>query len=346
MERVRRIDVLRGVAIIAIVLYHSLWRLRPVMPAVAAVGTDWIDAFALPLFAFLTGYVLFRSEPRPLTLLVKRTQSLLIPYVCWEWIYYILHGGRVAQGLLPPDAFAIRMFLDPHAEGRMWYLYILFACLVGFALVRSVSRSRLVLAASAAAVALVPYDGAFRYVQWLYPFIVMGFLWAGYRGDDERIPRWAAVLGGIAYGGLVLLIKPQGPSLARATSLFTTLAPTMRLAPAAAKFAYYGLRVGCALGAIALLWYLADRLPERLARGLRTAGNLSMGIYASHFLFIDMVPALTPALLPAAFVFGLGGGIAATRAIQQFPPVATVLLGHRPKPTKPPRPEEPLKDAA
>lgn len=152
-ERMRWMDVLRGTAILLVVLSHATRLLADVVPTVVALA--WLDVFLtpyrMPMLMFLSGMLLPVALAKPLpTYYVGKVRRLLWPYVVWVLVLALV--GAAPGPLLDPRTW--------YATSYLWYLFFL---LCYFAVAPVVRRwpPALVAAASVALVlASVPLDGA------------------------------------------------------------------------------------------------------------------------------------------------------------------------------------------
>lgn len=86
MERLVYIDILKGIAIIMVVMGHMF---APYTDYLQSPVNQMIYSVHMPLFIFLSGFVFHLSQGRKgirITIL-KRTLSLLLPFICFPAIY-------------------------------------------------------------------------------------------------------------------------------------------------------------------------------------------------------------------------------------------------------------------
>lgn len=118
-ERVKYIDVARGIAALLVVVGHSI--------QVSDSSFDYniifrlIYSFHMPLFMFLSGYVSFKSEGIDGVWLVNKAKRLVIPFVLWT-ILPVLFAGD-SRNL---HMHIIAAFKQPDIS--FWFLLILFYC--------------------------------------------------------------------------------------------------------------------------------------------------------------------------------------------------------------------------
>lgn len=97
-ERIKSIDSLRGLAILAVVLIHTTTRTLEAS-GFNITGFSWtlflnqISRFAVPLFFLISGLVLelsYKEGTSYWSFIKKRFSKIFIPYVFWSLFYYLL----------------------------------------------------------------------------------------------------------------------------------------------------------------------------------------------------------------------------------------------------------------
>ncbi|WKL01241.1 acyltransferase [Paenibacillus amylolyticus] len=97
-ERITEIESLRGIAFGAVVLQHSIahYSLVPetrLEDGVLLAILLMLSKFAVPLFIFITGMVLFYNTGDKLhygQFMRKRVNDVIVPYLIWSLIYFTL----------------------------------------------------------------------------------------------------------------------------------------------------------------------------------------------------------------------------------------------------------------
>lgn len=150
-QRIALLDYAKGIGIFLVVLGHTLRGLVAngfEANTVTQAIDQWIYAFHMPLFFFLSGYLAERSVSKPLSaLLSSKLRAIAYPYVLWSVIQETLrHLAGISN---QPLSHLWRIIYLPILQ--FWFLYVLFAiwlfyvllrrlnvpvavCLVGFAL--------------------------------------------------------------------------------------------------------------------------------------------------------------------------------------------------------------------
>ena len=229
-------------------------------------GAQWTVAFMLsfdmPLFTFLSGYVLFGREGlSPMQFMRRKVFGLLVPYLAWVAVVMPLRH-------VPPSGWLSRLgqaLVNPHAGYQMWYLWVLFVVFGIFTLARLVSTSDVWLGAlgiGVGALLFLPPTTAFGAdkLLWLFPFFVLGYLCGGHRESLRRHYAWLAGAGVLAFAALTAL--QSGGVLPH----FAT-----------------------GVGGIATVWALYRLLPSRAISAQAWAGRKTLGIYGGQMMVLSFV---------------------------------------------------------
>lgn len=187
-------DNLRGFAILAVIYHHAVlgseWN-RPGLPSPFIVLDDILSPFRIPILIFLSGMVLGKSLAKPGRQFFEgKARRILWPYLVWTTVVLALLGElRTAR-----DAVLILLPIT-----HMWYLWALlvFYC-AGFVLRRARPSVWLASAVAAAGVSSVV---DFERILYLWPFFVLGYIYANRPKVWQLVSRrWVGVL--LAAGGL------------------------------------------------------------------------------------------------------------------------------------------------
>lgn len=141
-ERIVEIESLRGMAFAAVVLQHSIAHFSIVPETKLEDGVLlaillMLTKFAVPLFIFITGMVLFYNTGDQLNygrFMNKRLTDVIIPYVVWTLIYFVLTPNGI-RGIgwqeLPELGLKI---LTGKTTSHFWYIIMLIQFYVLFPL--------------------------------------------------------------------------------------------------------------------------------------------------------------------------------------------------------------------
>lgn len=271
--RIDWVDYAKGIGIFLVVLGH-VWRgmagddlLKG--PVLVRFVDNWIYAFHMPLFFFLSG--LFANgavKYKPSTFLVKRLKGVAYPYFVW----ILIAGALRSLVYSGPDATLSflssywRVLYEPY--DIFWFLYALFIISVAYYVLRRIGLSNLLVAALflAAYLAFSLADVAFAW----HPannFCQYGLYFAGAAYFSER--GWSDFL------------KSQSAALKVAV---ITVSMGLLAYLSYRELLVAGEPVIYAAGTGILAVVLASMILERRSTGdfIRRWGTLSLQIYVVH----------------------------------------------------------------
>ncbi|MBF2083044.1 acyltransferase family protein [Thermoleptolyngbya sp. C42_A2020_037] len=135
-QRITLIDYAKGIGIFLVVLGHVLRGLTGTVlqeNALTQALDQWIYAFHMPLFFFLSGYLAERSVSKPLgTVVSSKLRAIAYPYFLWSAIQETLrHLAGISD---QPLSSLWRIVYSPILQ--FWFLYVLFAVSLVYLLLR------------------------------------------------------------------------------------------------------------------------------------------------------------------------------------------------------------------
>ncbi|CAG7652305.1 acyltransferase [Paenibacillus allorhizosphaerae] len=143
-SRIEEIEYLRAFAFLAVVLQHSIAHYAYLPETELADGVSLVimliaSKFAVPLFIFITGLVLFYNYDGPFSyagFLKKRFYDIVVPYLLWSVVYGL---PLVVQknGGLAAVIDMLRMFLTGKASYHLWYIVMILQFYLLFPLYRA-----------------------------------------------------------------------------------------------------------------------------------------------------------------------------------------------------------------
>ncbi|MBE9913115.1 acyltransferase [Paenibacillus donghaensis] len=146
-ERIGEIELLRGLAFLAVALQHSIAHYAAVDGIGPADGL-WMTIlvlaakFAVPVFIFITGLVLFYNYDGSLrygSFIGKRFKDILVPYIFWSLIYFIVNQG-LGHPFWPQFGKWAMMLVTGKNSYHLWYIVMIFQFYLLFPLLRYIMR--------------------------------------------------------------------------------------------------------------------------------------------------------------------------------------------------------------
>ncbi len=323
--RLWTLDVIRGAAIVMVVLMHAYfdppwW--APASEAYPARLAYFLGHTVVPLFFLISGFLFGREGHAPARSLVRRKAAvILVPALLWSAIAIAI---RVHSLGLDPRQAAVD-FLLLNAAGQFFYVFVLLGLFIVAMPVRRWEGRRLGLLALACGAA-----GLLRTLalERSWPTTDLGaiaayrdpLLWSGYflagmaaaRGR-LRLPRADILLAGIA--GVACIAAWFARAHADGAYANSYFSPFVYL---------FGWLL--VLSAIPLL-QRRDGDPPRLLRPLEWLGRHSFAIFLAHMpLFIGLV---TDAWYPETAIDDYASRVLFRFSAGLLGPVALVLLANR-----------------
>jgi len=186
IKRNQTADVIRGIAILLVILGHTLTGCGIVSPS-QTILFRIIWSLQMPLFVLVSGYVVLYSRPIAcgkdfLRYLGKRSLSYLLPWFVWTFgVNGLLRGGCTVSSL-----FSYLKYILFHMDSGYWFLVMLWSVCMIFGLSQWLSKNKLLwqlvltgcFTAVLAAISYV-FGTEFlglRYTLYYLPFFYAGFL--------------------------------------------------------------------------------------------------------------------------------------------------------------------------
>lgn len=140
MNRIKReeyIDLYRGIGVILMVMGHMKFMYGPNGAGQAIFGAfdQYIHAFHMPMFFFLSGFCHRKSNVSIGLLIIKQAKKLLVPYLAFGTVQYILWRLYIGDSIDPlinlvwvnTDGLAI--------AGAIWFLTALFFVILFYGMI-------------------------------------------------------------------------------------------------------------------------------------------------------------------------------------------------------------------
>jgi fucose 4-O-acetylase-like acetyltransferase len=328
------IDVLRGVAIMLVVIGHSISSTMPGGYSIVRV----ISSFHMPLFMVLSGYLAFGRVHRPLTTWIsKKALRLGPPYLFALLMSYALGFSGWGNTSVSLPRYLLANVVAPNAA--FWFLYVLFECFVLLALCAAVRPNietpALLATAGMVWAVFALWGGALLGLgplHWYFAFFTLGFLFARYREHLLPFTRLALISSALVFPVLSFVTWQGTP--APWYRLVTEPGPGWKTAVAALLLAVTGS---------ILVWGAARRLVRTDAASFLTlAGQRSLDLYVLSGIFLGTwlwtFSRPMPGTVVGSVVFtaaSVGFAWGASWALRALPSLGTALLGADPLLSRP-----------
>ncbi len=328
-HRLFSVDALKGFAIACVVLGHVLLR-NAADPSDNSIYL-LLTAFEMPLFMFLSGYILpGKVRGSRLMWVWRRAVRLMVPFVAWHAIFFLSNRipNLAAQNPAELTSGLLRYLAHTVASptAGLWYLPALLMCSAALALLYPLAEKPLLLLATGWAL--------FLGMDWARDALQLGPDF----GLLKTVTYWPLFAAGFTWGQWKRTLQPPRPLLRWLPALAYPLVaiPVMRLMGSLPGIAGTLTKVALGLagtGASAVLIEFAEPLARRLR--LDALGRLTLGVYCSQWLFLRLEFGSGPAAIVAGFVVVLSGSVAVTWLIGKVPVLKGVLLGEWPRKVQP-----------
>ena len=132
MKRNLLIDVLKGIATLAVLLGHAIQR-GLMVGYENNIIFKIIYSFHMPLFILLSGFSLSKyTKEYNKSFLKKRFYRLIIPTIVWNYLIYFFKDFwfvGIRDFIIFPDTFlGYTKTLILHPDYIIWFLYVVFIC--------------------------------------------------------------------------------------------------------------------------------------------------------------------------------------------------------------------------
>ena len=325
-KRDKTIDVLRGLAIILVVVGH----------AIQSSYTDfdsnlvfrYIYASHMPLFMFVSGYAAgFSGGAEKRVSLHKKFLALMVPFFSWYVIGYAINQSWKT---IEFKAYVERALISP--DWGLWFLPVLFLCfiLLSFGKKLEPKMGILIFPITWLILQLVPFDAfGLSLLKWHFTFFIIGYVAnSKYSIGKIKIPLVLSIALGVIYAGAVSLWHRIMVVIDLSGLKFLPIPGHNLTNPMAVMTFKYLI----ALIGIAFWWSLVRQLKyEKPRRTLGYLGLFTMDIYVCHLYFFrfsvgnNMVKVLSSIALGLALPLLLSYIL-----LRRFKLVNKLLLGGRP----------------
>lgn len=129
-KHIELIDILKGVAILSVLLCHSI-----IVYPINLEAIPWclsiklfVDAYQMPMFFIISGFLCTYHEKHYGQYLLSRTKRILVPYVVFSTIATVckIAGSSIVNRQVDLKSAVFQLFFQGYSSGTYWFLYTLF----------------------------------------------------------------------------------------------------------------------------------------------------------------------------------------------------------------------------
>lgn len=282
------IDILRTVAILAVLLIHTTTRTLEVS-SFALDRLSWtlflnqISRFAVPVFFMISGFVLELNYPfhkSYFSYLYKRIHRLFIPYIFWSAIYYFFVYTNHTKSYF-------NALVDGDSSYQLYFIPTLLIFYVFFPLIRLLTNKWLLIVLSILQVAILYDNYSLKPLSfYYYPLIIASF---GYyvfllgivasRNQEKLIKilkNWVIIVVSAA-GALAYIIYFEGKSLYLKTHNYLSFYSQWR-----PSVFFYTI-------ALAGSFFYLFNGSKKFASAIKTLSGLSFFVFFIHVIILEVL---------------------------------------------------------
>lgn len=312
LSRNRTLDIMKGIGIILVVLYHAMGASDKSMLEVYHNGLyNMIASVFMLMFFVISGYLVYGKIGEwgwTWRHIVKWLPAIIIfGAVYWAWSFYVLNRLHFPYGE-PLNVYAEYVLMSGFAGVILWYLWAMLLCYLVTYLIEKARISAnnklvgLIIIGVIIVINLFPFDGlGIVNLKWYGIFFFIGYAIRHYKG-------WLGKFNKLSYACLILFplvgwllgwLQPFETELAHLGLAFPVLTIIN------GDYALLGVTFLMALLGTGFVYSLAKIKVRYLSNALAYIGASSIGIYLLHILFVSLSSNYLISFV-IALVLGLG----------------------------------------
>lgn len=275
------IDALKGAAILLVVSGHAI--LFNTSDFDNNIVFRIICSFQMPLFMFLSGYVIYGRIRSPVSIwLIDKFKRLVVPFLSWAIIMKFKFYNS--------DSFIQYFFkLYERPDRGLWFLWVLFLnyCILSAVSLSGKPLGKVNLLLTTIVVMFIPINVlGFPLVRWLFLFFAAGYILAEYR---NKLPQWIQTSSVLFSGIFPFLVyfwrRTEVPSFNQGMSTIFAAYGIISTIPMTLINLSYGYLV--AFAGISLVAQVLKKFEKgKLFLLLSWLGTCTLDIYVGHMLFL------------------------------------------------------------
>lgn len=173
-QKIVEVDYMRGFAFLAVVLQHAIghYTFAPQINLADGVMLGFLllsAKFAVPLFLYITGLVLFYNYEEKVsygTFIRKRCRDILLPYVLWAVLYELIAGSGSFTSWEGGSQLFLAVFTGT-ASYHLWYVVMLAQWYLIFPPLQRLGNRVRRMSGAGMAIELLLLGGLYMALMWL-----------------------------------------------------------------------------------------------------------------------------------------------------------------------------------
>ena len=313
-QRDKQLDALKGLAILLVITGHVI-AFSHLKTANNSLLFNLIYAFHMPLFFFISGYLVFgRFGPTTAGWIQKKFVQLIIPYTIFTFFYFFILFGPSLSAITPVRVFQV--FFSFTVPDSAWFLPVLFESFIVLSLCITVQKclgkftyvTFFILLSYILPLTFLNTISAVHQIVFYTPFVVIGYLASEYKDKISCNVPVIEILGSILF--LLLFVLKF-----------------WKLLPENFFNLYYSYMI--ALAGIILSWFVVEKIIHmKISSVFVFCGILSMEIYLTHLVILNY---FTFRQWPLWFGTGLTAIISGTIVILSLSVIFSLILSYNKK---------------
>lgn len=194
MLRDKKIDILKGIAIILVVIGHTIQFTKgPVYGGGGFFNNplfSLIYTFHMPLFMLVSGYLFYESLNKysMRELILKKFKSMIIPILCWNLSFKLL------LFILGKSTFDLGNLIFGTLSSY-WFLWAVFYCSIGLLIGRNIFGDSIIFHIIVMIVLLITPNilGKDLY-GFMYPYFIVGYSAKKHDFNIEKVNFWTVLI--------------------------------------------------------------------------------------------------------------------------------------------------------
>ena len=232
----------------------------------------------MPLFFFISGFLAYLSKKNGIKLVLKRFNTLIIPFFMWAIVYYFIRE-KSNMGLFQ---YLINVIITP--DVGLWFLWVLFFCYLLSSVAKKIPinpyLSFSLMSLFLLIFSLVIKDKIFgiNLISKQFPFFILGYFTNSYQNlVFEKIKKFRLIIIALFIMGAFFWMRKEDPLFYK----YINLGPLFKLG-----YIYFVGILGI-MSIFSISIDIKENSTNKFYTILSLIGKHTLAIYSIHFLILD-----------------------------------------------------------